>query len=252
MDNVLFSIITPNYNGEKYLKYTIEAVLAQTLDDWEMLIVDDCSTDNSVEIIENYAAKDSRIKLFKHEKNSGAAAARNSALKTARGKYIAFCDGDDIWHPQKLEKQLAFMKENDYAFSFTEFCIINAENELTKQRVICPKKVNYLNLVTGNPIMCSSVIINREIVGDFEMPPIWSAQDYATWAMIMKDRRFDAYCLKEVLAKYRKAGSSLSSNKIKAFKRTWKINRDYLHMNFFKNSAVVAVYAVRWIIKHYL
>lgn len=252
MEKALVSVITPNYNGGKFLKYTLDSILAQTYKNWEMIIVDDCSSDNSMEIIKEYAARDSRIKFIVHEKNSGAAAARNTALKAAQGRYVAFCDGDDLWEPEKLQKQLEFMESKPCAFSFTEFCIINPDNEITKEHVVCPKRVNYLNLVTGNPIMCSSVLIDREQVGDFQMPPIWSAQDYATWAMIIKDRGFDAYCVKEVLARYRKGSASLSSNKLKAFKRTWRINRDYLHMNFFKNSAVISVYAVRWIIKHYL
>ena len=117
----LVSIITPCYNSAKFIGETIDSIQAQTFKDWELIITDDCSTDNTTEIIERYIAADPRIKLYKLEKNSGGGVARNNSIKAAKGRYIAFCDSDDRWHPWKLAKQLEFMQKNDYAFSYTSY-----------------------------------------------------------------------------------------------------------------------------------
>lgn len=248
---MLVSIVTPVFNGEKYISKTIDSIISQTYENWELIVVNDGSSDDSAAVVDELLKKDCRIKLLNFEENKGAAAARNAGIHAARGDFIAFCDGDDLWYPEKLEKQLDLMHKNGYGFTFTEFCIIDGDEKIIKERVKCPKEVGYFNLITGNPIMCSSVLIDRNIIGGFEMPPIRSAQDYATWAQIMRDKKVKAYCVNEPLAKYRKAGQTLSSRKFKAFKRTWRINRDFLGMSLIKTSFVIAIYAVRWFIKHY-
>ncbi|MDE7256747.1 MAG: glycosyltransferase, partial [Clostridia bacterium] len=138
----LVSIIMPNYNCEKYIGETVESVLNQTYTNWELLIVDDCSADNSLEIIKGFAEKDARIKVFVNEKSSGAAASRNRAIREAGGKWIAFLDSDDLWTADKLEKQIKFMEDNGYHFSCTDYDHINEQSEPLNVKVTGPKKVN--------------------------------------------------------------------------------------------------------------
>lgn len=247
----LVSVVMPLYNAEKTIAETIESVLDQTYTNWELNIVDDCSTDGSAEIVKKYEQKDSRIKYYRLEKNSGAAVARNTSMEKANGKYLAFLDSDDLWHKDKLEKQIQFMKEHNVAYSFTEYDMFSNNGEIIKKRVKSKNKVSFWGLVSGTPIMCSSVVIDRNIIGNFKMPLIRSGQDYATWAIILKNRAKYAYNVKEILAHYRKQESSLSSNKMKALKRTWYINRNILGINLISAVLVIFIYSIKWIIKHY-
>lgn len=220
MTEQLISIITPVYNAEKYLAETIESVLDQTYSNFEYILVDDCSPDKSAEIIQKYAMEDNRVKYIKLEENSGAAVARNKGLELSKGSYIAFIDSDDKWMPSKLQKQISFMEENNVGFSYTKFDLIHQDGSLKKTDVKLPKKLNYTSLLKNTAIACSTVMINKEIVGDFRMPLVRKGQDTATWLQIL--RRLDyAYLVDEVLNQYRSVPASLSSNKIQALKRTW-------------------------------
>lgn len=204
------SIIMPNYNCEKFLEETINSVLNQTYYDWELLIVDDCSTDDSVEIIRKYIEQDDRIKLFINEKNSGAAASRNWALREATGRWIAFLDSDDLWLPEKLEKQLAFMTDNGYSFSFSKYRQIDEESNPLGQIIIGPqkisrKKLKYCCCYLG----CLTVMYDAEKVGVIQIAEsIRKRNDDAMW---LKVRKFaDAYYLDELLAEYRVRKGSIS------------------------------------------
>ena len=204
------SIIMPNYNCEKFIEETISSVLAQTYENWELLIVDDCSTDSSVEIIKNYCKNDDRIKLFINEENSGAAASRNWALREATGKWIAFLDSDDIWLPEKLEKQLAFMVKNEYKFTFTKYRQIDEQSQPLGKVVIGPSKISkrkmkYCCCYLG----CLTVMYDAETVGIIQIDEsIRKRNDDAMW---LKVRKFaDAYYLDELLAAYRVRKGSIS------------------------------------------
>lgn len=222
----LVSIITPAYNAERFIGETIESVLKQTYPHWEMIIVDDKSTDRTVEIVESYVKQDSRIKLIQLEKNSGSAVARNTAMDNAKGRYLAFLDSDDLWMEEKLEKQLKFMQENDIAFSFTKYVRMKENGELTNAISKAPKRVGYHQLMKHCVIGCLTVMIDREKVGEERMVNIRTRQDYAFWLSLMK-KGFDAYGLPEVLAKYRLVENSISSNKLKAAKQNWYV---YYHI----------------------
>lgn len=155
MEENKISIITPLYNGEKYIEKTILSVIKQTYNNWEMLIVDDCSGDNSPNIVKKYVEQDKRIKYIRLEKNSGAAIARNKAIEIAEGEYIAFLDSDDLWKKEKLEKQINFMKENNYAISFTEYEEIDEDGRKLNILIRVPKKpVTYRSYLLTNPIGC--------------------------------------------------------------------------------------------------
>lgn len=209
----LVSIIMPNYNGEKYIAQTIESVLAQTYPNWELIIADDCSTDNSVNIINSYAEKDSRIKLITGEKNSGAAQARNVALLQAKGKWIAFLDSDDKWLPAKLEKQIAFMNANGYKFSCTKYAHIDENSKPLNKVVTSPKVIGKRKMFRYNYLGCLTVMYDAEAIGVLQVnPEIGNGRnDYALWLKAVK--REKCYYYDEVLALYRVRTSSLSHGK---------------------------------------
>ena len=231
----LVSIITPSYNSKRFIEDTVKSVQNQTYTNWEMIIVDDCSNDGTREILTRLADLDDRIKVFFMNENSGAAIARNKALKEAKGKFIAFLDSDDMWHETKLEKQLAFMRNKDIAFSFTEYELMDEEGVLLNKKVEIPASIDYHGLLKNTIIGCLTVMINREKTGYFEMPNIRTRQDFALWLSILK-KGFTAYGLKETLSKYRVVKGSISSNKINAAKKTWYVFREVEKLNLVYSS----------------
>lgn len=224
--NNLVSIITPSYKSENFISQTIESVLAQTYQDWEMIIVDDVSPDNSNDIVEKYCKKDSRIKLIKLEKNSGPAVARNRAIEEAKGRYIAFLDADDLWKPEKLEKQIKFMQENDCALSYSAYETMSEEGKLQNKFINPPLKVSYKDLLKSNYIGCLTAIYDTQKVDKVYMPFIKKRQDYGLWLRILKKTDF-AYGINEPLATYRLMSNSVSSNKISLFKYHYKLFTEF-------------------------
>jgi len=233
VSNDLVSIITPSYNSEKFISQTIESVLSQTYKNWEMIIVDDCSTDKSREIIEEYTRKDNRIKLIKLDKNRGPAIARNRAIEEAKGRYIAFLDADDLWLPNKLEKQINFMKENNLEFTYSGYMLIDEENNVLGE-FIPPKEVTYYSILKTNPIGCLTAIYDTKKLGKIYMPNIIKRQDYGLWLKILKKiKSTKGIC--ETLAVYRIRRNSVSSNKLEAAKYQWKIYREVEQLNLVKS-----------------
>lgn len=230
----LVSVITPAYNAERYIGDAIRSVLAQTYTDWEMIIVDDGSTDRTCAIIESYAARDPRISLVRLKENSGPAVARNAAMARAQGRYLAFLDADDEWLPEKLAKQLRFMQERQIAFSFTKYVKVKENHTGTHSVVKIPDCVDYKRLLKHNVIGCLTVMLDTEKTGKVEMIDIRSRQDFALWLTLCK-RGFKAYGLQEVLAKYRVRGRSVSSNKLKMAQQNWKIYREIKKFGFLKS-----------------
>ncbi|WP_249869266.1 glycosyltransferase family 2 protein [Oceanobacillus saliphilus] len=242
--NPLISVITPSYNAEKFIGYTIESVLNQTYSNWEMVIVDDCSTDNTTSIVKEYMERDKRIKLFVLEENSGSAVARNTAMENAKGQYIAFLDSDDLWLPEKLEKQLSFMREKEIAFSFTKYVRILEDGTKTNAVSEAPESVNYDDLMKRCVIGCLTVMLDREKIGNLKMVNIRTRQDYVYWLTITKNG-FLAYGLPEILAEYRLVDNSISSNKWKAAKRNWYVFREIEKQSLPKSIWYFSHYAVR-------
>lgn len=229
----LVSIITPSYNASEYIVQTIASVIGQTFQNWEMVIVDDCSTDDTRDKVKQYAAKDGRIHLIELEENSGAAVARNHALQFAAGRYVAFLDSDDCWKPDKLEKQLRFMEENNYAFTFTAYEVMSHEGRRTGKQVAAPVRMDYHDLLKNTIIGCLTVMVDRNQTGSFEMPNIRTRQDLATWLLLLK-KGYTAYGLNEVLAEYRTGNPSISKNKWKALKMNWFVYRKVENLNMAK------------------
>lgn len=242
MQEGLVSIVTPVYNAERFIKETIDSVISQTYSNWELILVDDCSSDSSADIISEYIKKDDRIKYIKNEVNSGAAVSRNNGIEASKGQYIAFVDSDDVWENEKLEKQLEFMKKNSYPFTFTSYRYVLEDGTITDKTARAIEKINYNGLLKNTVIGCSTVIIDRMIVGDFRMPLLRRGQDTATWLQILKKIDY-AYGLDIPLVNYRKVSNSISSNKFKALKRTWNIYRNVEHLGIIKSSYVFCCYA---------
>ena len=239
----LISVITPAYNAERFIGEAIESVQKQTYANWEMVIVDDCSTDGTVRIVEEYRKKDPRIKLYRLEKNSGSAVARNTAMEHAKGRYIAFLDSDDRWLPEKLEKQLKFMQEKDIAFSFTTYVRMLEDGTRTRALSNTPEVVGYDDLMKRCVIGCLTVMLDRDKIGHLKMVNIRTRQDYVYWLTITK-KGFLAYGLPEVLAEYRLVDNSISSNKWKAAKRNWYVFRKIEKQSLLKSIWYFAHYAI--------
>lgn len=245
----LISIITPAYNASKYIQYTIQSVKSQTYKNWELIIVDDCSQDNTIEIIKKEQLGWNNIKLIELDNNQGAAIARNTAIKNAGGRFIAFLDSDDLWYPQKLEEQLKFMLKNDYAFTFTSYGVINEEGKKTNKIIEVPARIMYEDLLKNTIIGCLTVMIDREKIKDIKMPNIRAGQDTALWLSILRQGNI-AYGLNKELSLYRKVKGSISSNKLKAIKRTWRIYRELEKLNLFKSSWYQINYMYNALKKH--
>ena len=204
----LVSIVMPSYNSEKYIKASIESVLNQTYPKWELLIVDDFSTDNTVEIIKTF--RDERIKFFQNEKNSGAAISRNKALREAKGQWIAFLDSDDLWLPTKLEEQLSFMNENHYHFSFTDYKV-SIDGNISNVIITGPKKVNFRKIKHYCYPATLTVMYDADEVGLIQITDIKKNNDYAMWLRILK--KVDGYRYPKALSIYSKHNDSISSGK---------------------------------------
>lgn len=229
----LVSIIMPSYNSEKFILDSIHSVQQQTYENWELLIVDDCSTDGTVALIENEVLNDSRIQLEVLSQNSGAAIARNTAIKEAKGVYLAFLDSDDLWEKDKLTKQINFMEMNQYLFTSTSFEEVNEENQLIDHIVKSHKQLDYegvLKYCPGN----STVIYNMKELGKFYIPDIKKRNDFVMWLQVIKKAEH-LHGLEEVLSLYRVREGSLSKDKIDLVKYQWNVYRKIEGLPFFKS-----------------
>lgn len=243
----LVSVITPVYNSEKFLKDTIESVISQTYWNWELILVNDKSTDNSEKIIEEYLKKDTRIKYIKNEKNIGPALTRNEALKKAIGKYIAFLDSDDVWLPKKLEVQINEMTKRKSAISYTLFKRMNEDASSFGSTVPAPKRMTYQDSLKNTAMGTSTVVIDRELVGDFEVKNV-PCDDFYLWNEILK-RGYDAEGIMEVLVYYRVLSNSYSRNKLKYAIKVWKTYQ-VMDLGLISSIWYFLNYAVRGVIKY--
>lgn len=235
--NDLVSIIMPSYNTAQYIRQSIQSVLAQTYLNWELIIVDDCSSDNTENVVSVFL-NDNRIKFLKNERNSGAAVSRNRALREARGKWIAFLDSDDLWEPEKLEKQIAFMQENGYAFSYTDYMIqLNGEwlpYIYTGPRVVTRRKMYdycYFSTIT--------VMYDRDVIGLIQIENLRKNNDYAMWLQAIE--KSNCYRFSECLSYYIKHEGSVSSgSKLKLIKWHYILYKNGLHKNKFTSVVLTA------------
>lgn len=224
--NNLVSIITPTYNSAKYISETIQSVQNQTHQNWEMIIVDDCSTDNTINIIKEFIAKDNRIQLHQLESNSGAGIARNKALSFVKGDYIAFLDADDLWLPNKLFAQLDFMEQNNLKFTFSYYNLIDEESNSLNITIKTPNEISYKQLFYANWIGNLTGIYDVYFFGIIPITTFRKRQDWIMWLEILKTLK-TAKPTPQVLANYRVRKNSISSSKINLLKNNFNIYRKY-------------------------
>lgn len=219
----------PSYNTGRFIKETIESVLDQSYPAWELIIVDDCSTDNTDEVVNQYLV-DERIRYIKNDTNSGAAVSRNRALREAKGKWIAFLDSDDLWEADKLQKQILFMKDNDYHFSYTNYVEIDEESKVNGKSVTGPKRISKHGMYNYCWMGCLTVMYDADAVGLIQIPDIKKNNDYAMWLKVCK--KANCYLLDETLARYRKRSGSISNHGyMKLIKWHYKLYREAENKN---------------------
>lgn len=235
----LVSVIIPTYNSATYIEKTVKSVLQQTYENLEIVMVDDCSKDNTREVLGRIAESDSRVRLFFQEKNGGAAVARNTAIKEAKGRYIAFLDSDDLWEPDKLEKQVRVLK-NGNPFVFCAYDAVNEDGNTIRNKIKVKTQVNYKDLMTKTYISTSTVIYDRELLGNPEMPLRRTGQDYAFWLVLLK--KCDAVGIDEALVHVTQRRGSLSKNKFHSLIDIYETQTKFENINKF----VAGIHTVRY------
>jgi len=214
--NPLVSVITPVFNGEAFVAESIKSVLTQSYSDFELIVVDDGSTDDSCEIVRSYHDNDPRITLISNKNKKGPAGARNTGIRRARGRFIAFLDCDDIWYQSKLSKQLEFMHNNSAALTFTSYDIVAEDGSNTGKRRLAPPSVSYRELTRRNIIGCLTAMVDIQRSGNAVMPNIRMRQDWGLWLRILRETNTKALGIQEPLAALRIRSGSLSQNKLRA------------------------------------
>lgn len=242
--SVLVSVIMPTYNCGKYIAASIDSVIAQTVTEWEIQIVDDCSTDNTDEVLKPYLEKYHNIHYYRLPQNGGPAVARTEAIKRATGKYCAFLDSDDLWTPDKLEKQIAFMERTGAKFSCTAYGQMDTDGNDLHTVMVPPQKTNYQKCIRlSNPIGNLTVMYDQEALGKFEVPSIKKRNDFALWLQVLKKTPY-CFGMEEVLGTHRagRAGS-VSHNKLAQAKYHWKLYHEIEGHNVIRSAYELGCWA---------
>ncbi|WP_328186490.1 glycosyltransferase family 2 protein [Marinobacter sp. OP 3.4] len=245
----LVSIITPAYNSSKFIEDAIESVVLQTFKSWEMIIVDDASSDSTVQLVSTWMKREPRIKLIENTSNLGPGPSRNCALGIARGRYVAFLDSDDVWLAEKLERQISLISKTRAPMVFSSYSVIDEDGQDVGKIISAPSSVSYAYLLSNTVIGCLTVLVDREKVSDLRMPDIPSRQPLVLWLSILRNYG-DAKGLDEVLAKYRVRPSSISSNKFLAARQVWNVYRNYEGLNFITSICHFIRYAINGLLRN--
>ncbi len=249
IEDGLCSIIMPAYNSEKYIDEAIESVIKQTYKNWELIIVNDASTDGTEKIIKSYQKKDKRIKLISLPKNQGVANARNAAIQNAKGRYIAFLDADDYWEKEKLQEQIRFMKNKNITFSYHDYKLLNTAKNKEKQ-IKVPLKLDYNELLKGNTTgSCLTVCIDRKIVDKIYFPDE-KHEDYICWLNTLKNYCIEGYSLNKTLGTYRIGKKSISSNKLQSAVWNWQVYRKSQNISVLKTIYYMCFYVLNGLRKY--
>ncbi|MBR3383164.1 MAG: glycosyltransferase family 2 protein [Clostridia bacterium] len=243
------SVVMAAYNAEKYIGQAISSVVAQSVKDWELIVIDDCSTDRTPMIIENAAGKDDRIRFYKNEKNIGAARTRNRAFELCRGRYIALLDSDDLWSPDKLEKQIACAMQTGADIVSCSYAMIDEKGDKKCNDFIVPKEIDFDAMLKRSTISCSTALLNRASIEDRKFPTEHYHEDYAYWMLLLMNGA-KAVGIPEVLASYRLVEGSRASNKFRSAMNRWHVYRDQLKLSFFHSSRAMIGY-MYWGVRKY-
>lgn len=244
----LVSIIMPSYNAESYIAESIESVLHQTYTNWELIITDDRSRDHTPDIVQSYCKQDSRIDFVIAQQHTGIAGTRNQCLSRAKGQFVAFLDNDDLWYPEKLEKQVRFMMENNCSFIYSEYELMNEDGTPKGKTIKTAGVIDYDKYLKNTIIGSGTIMLDTNKTGKLQMPDNATSDDMALWCKILKEGHH-AYPMKEILMKYRVRSNSASANKLKAAKDVWIVYRKQEKLPFFYALTCFCCYAFNAIIK---
>ena len=247
MKEELVSIIMPSYNSGKFISESILSIQQQTYNNWELIITDDCSSDNTIDIIKTFQKEDFRIKLLLLSSNSGAGVARNNCKKFAKGRYVAFCDSDDKWKNEKLTSQLQFMKKHNLSLTYSSYDSVDSNGNF-ERKINIPKTITYSKILRNNYLGCLTVIYDVKLIGKRYMPKIRNRQDWALWINILRDIEVTKG-IQDSLAIYNSRSESISSNKLKMLKYTWIIYKYELGFNYIKSVSYMMIYLFFFAIK---
>lgn len=248
--NPLITVVMPNYNGQRFAEQAIDSVLSQTFADFELIVIDDCSKDDSLQIINQKAECDGRIRVIALEKNAGVANARNVGIREARGKYVALLDNDDLWEADKLARQLA-IAENGADIVYCSYDFIDEHNNEIKKPFIVPQKTDFNKMLAINVIGCSTSFIKTKLMQSHPFAPEYYHEDYAAWMNLLKIGSV-AHGDKKVLVHYRYVSGSRSYKKINAAKERWNVYRKALKLSIVRSAWAFFRYALNGLIKYYL
>ncbi len=249
METPLVSIVMPAYNAGAYIEEAIRSVQAQTLEDWELLVLDDGSSDETCRLAAALAAEDPRILLLPNKENLGTARTRNRGLALCRGQYVALLDSDDLWQPEKLEAQIALLEQSGADFSYCSYAIVDGEGKRARADYIVPEQAALGSLLRENYIGCSTVLLRRELVESNGFDPNFYHEDYVLWLQLLQMGLRGVGCT-QVLAAWRYLPNSRSFDKKNAAKNRWRIYRDYLKLPFWKSALTFAGYALAGVKKY--
>lgn len=248
----LVSVITPVFNSEKYIDHTFQSLLNQSYPNWEWILVDDCSSDNSIRIIEGFMQQDSRVRLLQNLENLGSGLTRNKAIEYSKGDFIAFLDSDDIWHPKKLEIQLNFMLERNISFSHTSYGYIDEHgNQIKSTFHVSNHPVTYKHLLKRTEISCLTAVYNCKEIGKFYMSDHRRKQDYALWLAILKSG-VESYPIDMELAYYRQTPNSATSNKFKLILKHYLFLKSTQKLNVIQTIYYTCFWAMNGFVRYYI
>ena len=245
----LVSVVMPAYNASRFITEALTSVRSQTYKSWELLVVNDCSKDNTSEVVRSQCEQDPRVKLLEHETNAGPAEARNTAVRAATGRYVAFLDSDDFWLPKKLERQLRFMQATNTALCYTPYRRITEDGSQVGEIVPAEPQITYKQLLKNTTIATSTALVDRELTGPFSLVPGYGYDDFILWLDLLK-RGVKAQALLEDLVRYRVVQGSVSRQRFRAAKWVWRIYRETQNMGRIYSAWCLSSYAWRAFWKH--
>lgn len=243
------SIVMPAYNCSAYIEEAILSVIGQTFTDWELLVIDDCSTDDTFAIAQQLAQTDTRIKANRNGINVGVAVTRNEGITLCAGRYIAFMDSDDTWYPEKLEKQLQLMEAQKAQLCYSSYAIVDTQGQKVKADYLVPEQIDYEGLLRENVVQCSAMLISAQVVKQYRFNPEFYHEDYVLWLQMLKDGH-KAVGSRQVLLTWRYAPRSRSFNKFRSAGNRWRIYRQYLHLPIGKSVRLFVSYALAGLRKY--
>lgn len=237
------SVIMPAYNAERFLEEAVRSVMNQTFQDWELLILDDCATDGTYALAERLAAEDDRITLYKNEQNMGVARTRNRGFDLCRGQYVALLDSDDVWHPQKLEKQVLLAKQTSADVIYCSYGMIDEQGKKKCEDFIVPEQTDLENSLVRSVISCSTALLSREIVQKYRFRSEYYHEDLVLWLEILRDG-YRARGVTQVMAQYRILNAARSSDKLRCAVERWPVYRRFMGYSVLNSVALIARYGI--------